>query len=327
MPPEAARPTLLARYGGDLFWLRGIDVGLRAGPCIRSVLPEPTRTTSRALRRRHRYAAHIAASYRLRRAIDGLVMDTHALAGDNGAVFTTDGRMAHAEGDAANGDHRERLREAIATIDKVRARRGRRDAADDLDLWPALVEGRWSLVDTFESDGRRFIVARHNTSEPQDPRALSPDARRVAALLARGLANKEIGYELGLSPSRVAGIVADVMRSLGASTRLEVIARREGADAMSDERDAYTLQLGDETLMVVSTPATVPIPMSLSPSEGEVLRLLLMGLSNLEIAERRGTSVKTVANQVSAIFRRLRVGSRHELLARLLDGIDGDAAS
>jgi hypothetical protein len=32
--------------------------------------------------------------------------------------------------------------------------------------WNALVAGRWSIVDAFDSDGRRLIVARASTSQP-----------------------------------------------------------------------------------------------------------------------------------------------------------------
>jgi DNA-binding CsgD family transcriptional regulator len=55
--------------------------------------------------------------------------------------------------------------------------------------------------------------------------------------------------------------------------------------------------------------------LQVSPAQREVLDLVLAGLSNAEIARRRGRSVHTVAHQVDAIFRRLEVGSRLELYA------------
>jgi DNA-binding NarL/FixJ family response regulator len=42
---------------------------------------------------------------------------------------------------------------------------------------------------------------------------------------------------------------------------------------------------------------------------------LLEGKRNADIARERGTSVRTVANQVAAIFRKLKVRSRAELVA------------
>lgn len=67
---------------------------------------------------------------------------------------------------------------------------------------------------------------------------------------------------------------------------------------------------------MIST-AAVPLPPSLSTAEREVVRAVLAGCSNLEIASTRGTSAKTVGNQLHAIYRKLGVGSRHELAALL----------
>ncbi len=50
-------------------------------------------------------------------------------------------------------------------------------------------------------------------------------------------------------------------------------------------------------------------------AQREVLDLLLRGLSNAEIARRRGRSERTVAHQVDSLFRRYHVGSRAELIA------------
>lgn len=55
----------------------------------------------------------------------------------------------------------------------------------------------------------------------------------------------------------------------------------------------------------------------LSRAEAEVLELLLTGLSNAEIAERRSRSPRTVANQVASLFAKLEVRGRAELFARL----------
>jgi len=52
---------------------------------------------------------------------------------------------------------------------------------------------------------------------------------------------------------------------------------------------------------------------SLSDAERDVTALALAGLSNSEIGRRRGTSGRTVANQMATIFRKLGVSSRTEL--------------
>jgi DNA-binding CsgD family transcriptional regulator len=57
-----------------------------------------------------------------------------------------------------------------------------------------------------------------------------------------------------------------------------------------------------------------PVPPG-APAQGEVLDLLLRGLSNAEIARRRRRSERTVAHQVDSLYRRFGVGSRAELIA------------
>jgi DNA-binding NarL/FixJ family response regulator len=51
----------------------------------------------------------------------------------------------------------------------------------------------------------------------------------------------------------------------------------------------------------------------LSPAEREVARDAVDGRSNAEIAQRRGRTVRTIANQLASIYRKLGVGSRAEL--------------
>jgi DNA-binding CsgD family transcriptional regulator len=58
------------------------------------------------------------------------------------------------------------------------------------------------------------------------------------------------------------------------------------------------------------------LPPGLSAAELEVARLAVDGCSNHEIAALRRTSTRTVANQMASIFRKLGVGSRHELMTR-----------
>lgn len=75
--------------------------------------------------------------------------------------------------------------------------------------------------------------------------------------------------------------------------------------------------VGDDEYLVLSFPA-LPVPTDgLTSAEAAVLRHVLGGLSNRDIAKRRNTSVRTVANQVAAILRKLGFRSRYELVATL----------
>jgi len=54
---------------------------------------------------------------------------------------------------------------------------------------------------------------------------------------------------------------------------------------------------------------------ALTPSELDVVRLALEGLSNEAIATRRGSAERTVANQLASAYAKLGVGSRAEAAA------------
>lgn len=131
------------------------------------------------------------------------------------------------------------------------------------DAFRALLEGRLTVVDRFDRDGRTFLVAVHSHTLTLPERALSAQERCAASLVRLGHANKAIAVDLRLSESRV----STLMRA--------------------------------------------------------VTELLLDGASNAEIAAARGTSRRTVANQIATIFRKLDASSRVDLAARIFGATRG----
>jgi len=61
-------------------------------------------------------------------------------------------------------------------------------------------------------------------------------------------------------------------------------------------------------------------PPAASPAECDVLARVLAGHSNAAIAQARGTSPRTVANQVAELLRRFQLRSRRDLIARFGTG-------
>ena len=116
---------------------------------------------------------------------------------------------------------RELMRDAVLRQEAARSRKPDPDAA--IEAWAALVSGRWTLVDRFERNGRRYVVAHRNELEVPDPRALTPRERVVSQLAALGKSNKLIAYELGLSNSTISTLLWTAMRKLGAETRPALI--------------------------------------------------------------------------------------------------------
>jgi DNA-binding NarL/FixJ family response regulator len=76
-------------------------------------------------------------------------------------------------------------------------------------------------------------------------------------------------------------------------------------------------QLAGEDYVVLSYPhAAVAAPAALTSTERAIFSALLSGQSNPQIAASRGRALRTIANQVAAIFHKLGVSSRAELVLK-----------
>lgn len=163
-------------------------------------------------------AAHISAGHRLRRSLGGEgSVDTAE------AVLRPDGECVHAKDDAKDADAREAFRRGIKAMD--RARTGMRNEAPGhaVELWEGLIEGTWSLVDHFDSDGRRYVLARRNEPGARDLLAITPKERQVIRYLGLGLSTKEIAYALGVAGSTVTTHISSAMRKLKVESRVELV--------------------------------------------------------------------------------------------------------
>jgi DNA-binding NarL/FixJ family response regulator len=79
---------------------------------------------------------------------------------------------------------------------------------------------------------------------------------------------------------------------------------------------ASTLRVGTGRYLLLSFPRNRDAFDDLTPAERQVALAALSGLCNADIARMRGSSPRTVANQMASIFRKLGVRSRAELAAR-----------
>lgn len=87
-------------------------------------------------------------------------------------------------------------------------------------------------------------------------------------------------------------------------------------DAPTDLRAITFAGDGGRYLMLsFSVQGGEPAPV-LTGAEREVLRAVLEGRTNASIARDRGTAVRTVANQVAALFRKFGASSRLDLARR-----------
>jgi DNA-binding CsgD family transcriptional regulator len=251
-----------------------------------------------------RVLPHVAAALRIRRGVATVRGERSLEGAPHGAAAILDENGILRDGEV-NPSDRDMLRHAAVTRDRLRRRQG--DEDDALGAWTPLVDGRWSLVDSFERNGKRWVLAVPNLPHVRDPRALSPMERTVFSLVVRGRQNKTIAFELGISEGTVAAYLRDVRYKLGAATVAAAVA------TTVERRD---VTLGDTALVALVCDVDDSTA-GLTGAERAVLELAVLGHSNVEIARRRGSSVRTVANQLASVYGKLNVGSRRELRARL----------
>lgn len=255
-------------------------------------------------RRWARAGAHLAAGLRLR---------TRLLEPE--AVFDGRGRLQDLCGAALAGDARDRLRAAILERERARLASSRSDPDEAIAAWEGLVAGRWSLVDRFEQDGRRYIVALPNDPAVPDPRGLSRRERQVAEFVGLGQASKQIAYTLGLSTSAVDTLAMQAARKLGLSGRAELAAFFLPAGPRA--RLAEVAVVGERLLVgAVDTLGGQRLSL-LTDAERAVAAQLLAGATVSAIALLRGSSPATVETQVVSIYRKVGARSRAELAMRL----------
>lgn len=279
-------------------------LGIRAadptgvGCVLGAPLPSLTKLTSRQRWSLDRIAAHMSAALRLRRALR-----ERGEAALREAEIDAGGKLVRAEGVAGSPVGVRALCEAALR----RQPSGQRDDKSALRAWQALIDGRWSLVDRFEQAGRRITIAYRNELPVRDPRGLSEAEWRVARLLSDGLPPKAIAYRLGISEGTVKALLARARAKVGANSTVELV---QHLHPPLDRMD-----IPDVPLVVLSQ-AVEASGGGLTPAEREVVALLVAGQSNQEIAAARGVSPRTIANQLAAIYRKLGVSSRVELVAQ-----------
>lgn len=205
---------------GDFFYLNGLDPsGL--GCLLTLGCREPEfRLGSEDAAIFRRLGAHLGAAFRCRRRLASGGAARATVGAE--AVLAPDGRVLHAEGAART--ERAWLARRAASIEAVRGKNQRRDGLSALDLWRPLNRARWTLVDSFEEGGRRYIVARENQAEAQCFNDLTDRERQIVVHASLGMSNKQIAYALGISDATVRVLMARAAKRVGVRTRKELLA-------------------------------------------------------------------------------------------------------
>lgn len=209
-------------------------------------------------------------------------------------------------GTGASGDVCSALRQVVVSGDAT-SHPSKDGAVSPQSLWSALLDGQSRVVDQFSQSGRRYVVTRPALDDTPGPQLTGREREILQGALAC-LDDSSIARRLGLSVSTVSSYRARALAKLGL--------RRNSLYACGAR--GRILRVGGQQWGVLSLPPLGAfLPSTLTPAEREVALLLIEKSSNLEVARERHRSVRTVANQIASVFRKLDVSGRSEMLARL----------
>ncbi len=200
-------------------------------------LPKVTSLSKSARERWEMLAAHLRAGYRLRRAVAAQRQKQKAPSAlpfyAEAVIDATDFRVTEAASKATSRPALAALRNAARESDRARGRMRDTDPQRALELWRALVRGRWSMVDWFDSGGRRYVLGIPNPPDVLDPRGLTERELQVVSFAVLGMTNKMIAYNLGLSAGRVSTLLSLAMKKLAVRTRAELVKRAKEFEALT----------------------------------------------------------------------------------------------
>ena len=199
---------------------------------------------------------------------------------------------------------------------QLEASESARETTDLALLWHGLLAARFFVVDTYCSHGRCYALLEHARGRRR-PR---PSGIGILQRVFQGESQKVIASELRLS---VATVSCHSMRALRAVARQHHVSRAPIVLVMA-ALAACGLRLEAARLEEVRTDGrwliSVEVPgqslrARLSASEWQVARLAIEGETHAEMARARGTSERTIANQLAAVFDKLGAFGRSELRA------------
>jgi len=188
-------------------------------------------------------------------------------------------------------------------------------------IWDRFATGRWHVEDQFTTEARHYLVVKPNRP---------PEKELEVELLLRtllGERQKVIALDTDRSPSTITTHLSMILAQMGFAPKparvpillVAAAAAAAGQVRLSARITRWATPAGE--LIVLSTQRLDGhLRTVLTPAECLVARLLVDGLSHREIAARRGSTTRTVANQVASIFRKLDVSGRRELLLRAIAG-------
>lgn len=172
-----------------------------------------------------RVAMHLAAAARLRRTVNPIA------AADGPPVAEHSRRASSSLREAAEAAGSEPTMRAAPQLDR------------SSDPWRSLVDGHWSVMDAFDSGGRRIIMLCPNPPELVEGCRLTRRERQVIAQTARGGSETKIAITLGVSISTVRTHLARAIAKLRiarVSDLMVLVAAMRREQAIEEKRETMS---------------------------------------------------------------------------------------
>jgi DNA-binding CsgD family transcriptional regulator len=200
----------------DYFGINGRDAGGKG--CFIGLGAERAQLSAGEILIFQRLAFHLASAYRVRCRLREHAQDP---LDQWEALFHPDGHLLEARGPAEPPEEKKALGRAAQSMLDVRRRRG--GIVEPTSGWRPRIQGRWTLVDAFSRSGRRYIVARENEAPGPGLDGLTGREQQVVASAISGRSNKEIAYDLGITPATTRVLLARACAKLGVRTKQELL--------------------------------------------------------------------------------------------------------
>lgn len=175
-----------------------------------------------------------------------------------------------------------------------------------------LVARGWRSLEWSPGPPQRICIVRE--PERPGPVRLTPREFELVRAVATGRCVKQAAAEIGIEWATARTRLSRGLRKLGLRTSAQLPAFWHGL------LGAFTREPGADgtEMLVFESPCSSRAPTCLTSAERELLQAILRGMSSEQLARQRGTSVRTIANQLARLFRKFRASTKSELASRAL---------
>jgi DNA-binding CsgD family transcriptional regulator len=193
-------------------------------------------------------------------------------------------------------------------------------------IWKALLRGELAVLSTVYTDERWLLVLGEAELNALPRPHVGPATPLLESLLL-GHSQKRTALERGVCPSTLSTRAHRALELIGvaltprrAPAMLSLLAGASAGLAVPPVRLGRFPHGSRRCLVVGAGRPELHLRHKLPPAEYGVLCRIVEGASYAEIAAQRGTSRRTIANQLASIFHRLGVSGRGELIRFLITG-------